>query len=88
MIFRILETKTGTYLTNRSYFLCEIEELIEQTDLNERFGWLFKEKSNLQIEHEDNFQLVIKNRMSFLNSFICIDLKTPLTLSCIMVKNS
>ena len=44
MIFRILETKTGTYRTNRSYFLCEIEELIEQTDLNERFGWLFKEK--------------------------------------------
>ena len=53
MIFRILETKKGTYRTNSSYFLHEIEELLEQSDLNERFGWLFKEKSNLEIEHED-----------------------------------
>ena len=55
MIFRILETKKGTYRTNRSYFLHEIEELLEQSesDLNERFGWLFKKKSNLEIEHED-----------------------------------
>ena len=53
MIFRILETKKGTYRTNSSYFLHEIEELLEQSDLNERFGWLFKEKSNLDIECED-----------------------------------
>ena len=42
MIFRILETKKGTYWTNSCYFLHEIEELLEQSDLNERFGWLFK----------------------------------------------
>ena len=53
MIFRILEAKKGTYQTNRSYFLHEIEELLKQSDLNERFGWLFSEKSNLEIEHED-----------------------------------
>ena len=53
MIFRILETKQGTYWANSSYFLHEIEELLEQTDLNERFGWLFKEKSKFEIEHED-----------------------------------
>ena len=53
MIFRILETKKGTYQTNSSYFLHEIEELLKQSDLNERFGWLFKEKSNLEIERED-----------------------------------
>ena len=53
MIFRVLETKKGTYRTNSSYFLHEIEELLEQSDLNERFGWLFKEKSNLEIERED-----------------------------------
>ena len=53
MIFRILETKKGTYQTNSSYFLHEIEELLEQSDLNERFGWLFKEKSNLEIEYEN-----------------------------------
>ena len=53
MIFRILETKKGTYRTNSSYFLHEIEELLEQSDLNERFGWLFKEKSNLEIEYEN-----------------------------------
>ena len=33
MIFRVLETKKGTYRTNSSYFLQEIEELIERTDL-------------------------------------------------------
>ena len=53
MIFRILETKKGTYRTNSSYFLHEVEELPKQSDLNEKFGWLFKEKSNLEIEHED-----------------------------------
>ena len=51
-IFRILEIKKGTFQTNNSYFLHEIEELLKQLDLNERFGWLFK-KSNLEIEHED-----------------------------------
>ena len=45
--------KKGTYQTNSSYFLHEIEKLVEQSDLNERFGWLFKEKSNLEIERED-----------------------------------
>ena len=53
MIFRILETKKGTYQTNSSYFLHEIEELLKQSDLNDRFGWLFKENSNLEIEQED-----------------------------------
>ena len=53
MIFRILETKKGTYQTNSCYFLHDIEQLLEQSDLNERFGWLFKEKSSLEIEHED-----------------------------------
>ena len=53
MILEFLETKQGIYRTNSSYFLHEIEELLEQTDLNERFGWLFKEKSKLEIEHED-----------------------------------
>ena len=53
MIFRILETKKGTYQTNSSYFLHETEELLKQSDLNDRFGWLFKENSNLEIEQED-----------------------------------
>ena len=33
MIFGILETKKGTYQTNSCYFLHEIEELLEQSDL-------------------------------------------------------
>ena len=45
--------KKGTCQTNSSYFLHEIEELLEQADLNERFGWLFKENSNLEIEQKD-----------------------------------
>ena len=49
----MLETKKGTYRTKSSYFLHEIEELLEQSDLNEKFDWLFKEKSNLEIEHQD-----------------------------------
>ena len=38
MIFRIFETKKRTYQTSSSYFLHEIEELLKQSDLNERFG--------------------------------------------------
>ena len=53
IIFRILETKKGTYQTNSSYFLHEVEELLEQTDLNEIFGSLFKEKTKLEIENKD-----------------------------------
>ena len=50
MIFRILETKKRTYQQIAVIFCIE---LLKQSDLNERFGWLFKEKSNLEIEHED-----------------------------------
>ena len=53
MIFSLRNKKKRTYRTNSSYFLYEIEELLKQSDLNKRFGWLFKEKSNLEIEHED-----------------------------------
>ena len=38
MIFRILETKKGTYQLNSSYFLHETEKLLKQSGLNERFG--------------------------------------------------
>ena len=38
MIFRILETKKGTYRANSSYFLHEVEEFPKQSDLNEKFG--------------------------------------------------
>ena len=51
MIFRVLYTKIGAFRTVSDYFLVEAEKLLEESDLNERFGWLYKDKSN-ENEHD------------------------------------
>ena len=52
MQFRVLHTKKGTFGTVSSYFLVEVEELLEKSDLNERFGWLYKDKPK-ENEHDE-----------------------------------
>ena len=42
MLFRVLRTDKGTFRTVRSYFLIEIEKILKENDLNDRFGWLYK----------------------------------------------
>ena len=37
--------KKGTFRTVSSYFLVEIEELLEKRDLKDRFRWLYKDES-------------------------------------------
>ena len=37
--------KKGTFRTVSSYFLLEIEELLEKRDLKDRFRWLYKDES-------------------------------------------
>ena len=46
LIFRVVTIeKKGTYRTVSSYFLTEIEKLLEKNDLtNRKFGWLYKEE--------------------------------------------
>ena len=45
MPFRVINTKKGNFRTVSSYFLVEIEELLEKRDLKHRFGWLYKDES-------------------------------------------
>ena len=42
MLFRVVKTDEGTFRTVSSYFLTEIEKLLMENDLNDRFGWLYK----------------------------------------------
>ena len=40
MLFRVVNTRKGTYRTVCEYFLVEIEKLLNKRSLNDRFGWL------------------------------------------------
>ena len=52
MLFRVFHTKKGTFRTVSSYFFVEVEELLGKSDLNERFGWLYKDKRK-ENEHDE-----------------------------------
>ena len=54
MIFRVIQTKKGTFRTVSSYFYSEIEQLLDETELNKRFGWLYKDKTEAEIEHDNS----------------------------------
>ena len=43
MLFRIVDTKKGTFRTVCEYFFVEIERLLNTRELNDRFGWLYKD---------------------------------------------
>ena len=42
---RVVHTKKGTFRTVSNYFLVEIEELLSEKNLNDKFGWLYKSES-------------------------------------------
>ena len=42
-LFRVITTKKGTFRTVSKYFLVDVEKLLEESDLNDRFGWLYKD---------------------------------------------
>ena len=44
--------KKGAFRTVSNYFLVEAKKLLEESALNERFGWLYKDKLN-ENEHDE-----------------------------------
>ena len=43
LIFRVITIEKGTYRTVSSYFLTEVENILERIDIeNRKFGWVYK----------------------------------------------
>ena len=43
LIFRVVTVKKGTYRTVSSYFLKEVEDILENTITTRKFSWLYIE---------------------------------------------
>ena len=43
VLFRVITTKKGTFRIVSEYFLVDVEKLLQESDLNDRFGWLYKD---------------------------------------------
>ena len=43
LIFRVVTIKKGTFRTVSSYFLKEVEDILENSDTQRKFGWLYIE---------------------------------------------
>ena len=43
LIFRIVTIKKGTFRTVSSYFLKEVEDILEKANTTRKFGWLYIE---------------------------------------------
>ena len=41
LTFRIIKTTKGSFRTVSSYFYKEVEESLNETDLNEKYGWIY-----------------------------------------------
>ena len=53
LIFRVVTVKYGTYRTVSSYFLKEIEDILENVNITKKkFGWLYIEDYKNQIQDE------------------------------------
>ena len=61
MLF-VVNMKKGTFRTVSDYFLVEIEELLEKRDLNNRFGWLYKDESSAANEVKARSSCVIESQ--------------------------
>ena len=56
LIFRVLTLKNGTFRTVSSYFLSEMETILEKMDFKDdtkKFGWIYK-KSNTDNNNNNN----------------------------------
>ena len=49
VVFRVITTKKGNFRTVSEYFLVEVEQLLDELSLNERFGWLYKNDKQKKI---------------------------------------
>ena len=55
--FKVIYTKKSAFRTVSNYFVFEIEKLLEESNLNERFGWLYKdEKCEIEPDDLDNLE--------------------------------
>ena len=43
LIFRVVTVKKGTYRTVSSYFLKEVEDILEKANTTRKFGWVYIE---------------------------------------------
>ena len=66
-LFRVIYTKKGAFRTVSDYFVVEVEKLLEESNLNEQFGWLYKDEK-YEIETDD----VLDNT----ENFVEIELKS------------
>ena len=53
LIFRVVTVKNGTFRTVSSYFLKEVENILENIKITRKFGWFYIEDLNDQLNKKD-----------------------------------
>ena len=53
LIFRVVTVKNGTFRTVSSYFLKEVEDILENIKITRKFGWFYIEDLNDQLKSKD-----------------------------------
>ena len=53
LIFRVVTVKNGTFRTVSSYFLKEVEDILENIKITRKFGWFYIEDFNDQLKSKD-----------------------------------
>ena len=53
LIFRVVTVKNGTFRTVSSYFLKEVEDILENIKITRKFGWFYIEDLNDQLKAKD-----------------------------------
>ena len=53
LIFRVVTVKNGTFRTVSSYFLKEVENILENIKITRKFGWFYIEDLNDQLKSKD-----------------------------------
>ena len=53
LFFRVVTVKNGTFRTVSSYFLKEVEDILENIKITRKFGWFYIEDLNDQLKAKD-----------------------------------
>ena len=53
LIFRVVTVKNGTFRTVSSYFLKEVEDILENIKITRKFGWFYIEDLNDQLKSKN-----------------------------------
>ena len=53
LIFRVVTVKNGTFRTVSSYFLKEVDNILENIKITRKFGWFYIEDLNDQLNKKD-----------------------------------